>query len=170
MNGKDRPQKRRKSRPRVKSCGVILFRRADAGRLEFLLMKHPRRLDLPKGRMDPGETELQCALREMEEETGIPRSAVRLDDAFRFEEVYYPRLKRFGGVKVEKTLVMFLGWLETEHPVTVTEHHDHAWVPWNPPHDLQAETINPLLAAVAAHFESPALQVDGAPDGAADGA
>ena len=73
----------------LKSCGVILFRKEPV--LSFLLMKHPDRWDLPKGHVDEGETELECALREMEEETGIPRSAVRLDDAFRFAETYSPR-------------------------------------------------------------------------------
>ncbi len=52
----------------VKSCGIIVFKRDP---LEFLLMRHPTRWDLPKGHVDPGETDLECALRELEEETGI---------------------------------------------------------------------------------------------------
>lgn len=138
-----------KSIAKKRSCGVILFRRQPE--LEFLLMKHPNRLDLPKGHVDPGETDLECALREMEEETGLPRSAVRIDDGFRFEEQYFPPYKRYGK-PVEKTLVIFLGWLTEDRPIIVTEHDGHEWLPWNPPHELQEQTINPLLAAIAEHF------------------
>ena len=91
----------------LKSCGVILFRREPE--LSFLLMKHPDRWDLPKGHVDEGETELECALREMEEETGIPRSAVRIDDKFRFSEVYYPVDQRYPVEKIEKTLIHLFG-------------------------------------------------------------
>ncbi len=140
----------KKRRRKVKSCGVILFRRQPE--LEFLLMIHPKRLDLPKGHVDPGETDLECALREMEEETGVPRSAVKIEERFRFEEIYFPPDKRYGR-PVEKTLVIFLGWLLEDRPIIVTEHDDYKWFPWNPPHDLQKKTINPVLAAIEEHFD-----------------
>jgi 8-oxo-dGTP pyrophosphatase MutT (NUDIX family) len=134
----------------LKSCGVILFRREPA--LSFLLMKHATRWDLPKGHVDEGETELECALREMEEETGLSRDVVQLDKTFRFAEVYYPVYKRYPGEKIEKTLVIFLGWLESDLPITLTEHAGCEWLPWNPPHRIQTNTIDPLLEAVEEHF------------------
>jgi 8-oxo-dGTP pyrophosphatase MutT (NUDIX family) len=134
----------------LKSCGVILFRREPE--LSFLLMKHATRWDLPKGHVDEGETELECALREMEEETGLSRDVVQLDKTFRFAEVYYPVYKRYPGEKIEKTLVIFLGWLESDLPITLTEHAGSEWLPWNPPHRIQTNTIDPLLEAVEEHF------------------
>jgi bis(5'-nucleosidyl)-tetraphosphatase len=134
----------------LKSCGVILFRREP--QLSFLLMKHPDRWDLPKGHVDEGESELACALREMEEETAIPREVVRLETHFRFEEVYYPTYKRYPGEKIEKKLVIFLGWLEIDRPIALTEHAGYEWLPWNPPHHIQKNTIDPLLAEVARYF------------------
>ena len=137
---------------RLKSCGVILFRREPV--LSFLLMKHADRWDLPKGHVDAGETDLDCALREMEEETGLSRDRVRLDKSFRFAEIYYPTYKRYPGEQIEKTLVIFLGWLETDQPITLSEHAGCEWLPWNPPHRIQQNTIDPLLAAVEQHFHS----------------
>jgi bis(5'-nucleosidyl)-tetraphosphatase len=32
--------------------------------------------------------------------------------------------------------------------IKLTEHPDFAWVKWNPPHRIQSQTIDPLLAAV----------------------
>lgn len=135
---------------RVKSCGVLLFRRQPE--LSFLLMKHTHRFDLPKGHVEEGETELQCALRETWEETGIPCDRVSLDPDFRFEETYFPVEPRFGTERVEKTLVIFLGWVEGSEPIAVTEHQGHEWRAWSPPHKIQKYTLNPLLSLVEAHF------------------
>jgi 8-oxo-dGTP pyrophosphatase MutT (NUDIX family) len=137
---------------KTRSCGVILFK--EKPHRKFLLMKHPHRFDLPKGHVDPGETDEECALREMWEETGIPRDAVRLDPNFRFEEVYYPVEPRFGSEKVEKTLVIFLGWLDRDHPIKLTEHTGYEWWMWRPPHHIQKYTIDPLLAKLDEYFRT----------------
>lgn len=133
----------------VMSCGVILFRREPE--LSFLLLKHPHRYDLPKGHVEDGETELQCALRELHEESGVAPADVEIDPDFRFPHTYYPVEKRFGGV-VEKTVVIYLGWLTKDTPIRVTEHGDHAWLPWRPPHKIDPRTVDQVLAAVEAHF------------------
>ena len=135
---------------RVKSCGVLLFRRQPE--LSFLLMKHSHRFDLPKGHVEEGETELECALRETWEETGIPMDRVSLDPHFRFEETYFPIEPRFGTERVEKTLVIFLGWVEGSDSIRVTEHQGHEWRLWRLPHKIQKYTLNPLLSLVEAHF------------------
>lgn len=136
----------------VRSCGVILFK--EKPHRTFLLMKHPHRFDLPKGHVEAGETDEQCALREMWEETGISPEAVRLDPNFRFEETYYPVEPRFGSTKVEKTLVIFLGWIEGDQPIKLTEHTGYEWWMWRPPHTIQKYTIDPLLAKVDEFFKT----------------
>lgn len=135
--------------PEVKSCGVLLVQGDPVER--FLLMKHHDRWDLPKGHVDPGETELQCALREMEEETGIARELVSLDPGFRFTQRYYVEGPRTNWERKLKELVIFLGRLDSDAAITVTEHIDYAWFDWNPPHSIQERAIDPLLRAVEEH-------------------
>lgn len=127
----------------IKSCGVFVMRTQP--QLSFLLMQKPTRYDLPKGHIEPGEDELGCALRELYEETGIKASALHLDEAFRFTTIYQIRSKRFGNETVEKTLVMFLGWLKRDVKIKLSEHKGYSWVEWNPPHLIQEKTIDPIL-------------------------
>jgi len=134
------------------SCGFLILRGQPVD--SFLLMKHPRRWDLPKGHLDEGETELQCALRELEEETGIPSDAVQIDPAFQFENRYMVNQKRYGGKGlIEKRLLIFLGFLLKPVPIVVTEHDDYRWFDWSPPHRIQEWTIDPLLHAVQRHLQ-----------------
>jgi bis(5'-nucleosidyl)-tetraphosphatase len=137
--------------PEVKSCGVLLVRGEPIDR--FLLMKHHDRWDLPKGHVDPGETELHCALREMEEETGIPRELVSIDPEFRFAHRYHVQGPRTNWEKKLKELVIFLGRLPRDMEITVTEHIDFAWFDWDPPHAIQERTIDPLLRALEEHLQ-----------------
>ena len=136
--------------PKVRSCGVLLYK--DAPQRMILLMRHIDRWDLPKGHVDPGEDDLTCALREAEEETGIPREQIELDPSFCFSEIYYPRYKRFNYQQVEKTLVIFLGRVPADTEIVPTEHPDFQWLPWDPPHHIQKFTIDPLLAALQEHW------------------
>jgi 8-oxo-dGTP pyrophosphatase MutT (NUDIX family) len=53
--------------------GVVLRRGDDARRPEVLVVHRPHRGDwtLPKGKLEPGETPEEAAVREVEEETGL---------------------------------------------------------------------------------------------------
>jgi len=135
--------------PPPRSCGIILVSGNPIS--SFLLMRHADRWDLPKGHVDPGETDLECALREMEEETGITRDRVQVDPTFRYEQQYEVAGSRYGGQETDrvlKTLVLFLGHVSTEYEITTTEHAGSRWFPWSPPHSIQARAIDPMLHAL----------------------
>ncbi|MGH2991579.1 MAG: NUDIX hydrolase [Solirubrobacterales bacterium] len=57
----------------VRAAGGVVSRRGDGGRPEVLLVHRPRYDDwtFPKGKLEPGETHEQAAVREVEEETGL---------------------------------------------------------------------------------------------------
>ena len=59
--------------PMVAAAGGVVWRLGVAGDVEVLLVHRPKYHDwsLPKGKRDPGETDEQCALREVAEETGL---------------------------------------------------------------------------------------------------
>lgn len=136
----------------LKSCGVLIVRGEPVQ--QFLLMRHADRWDLPKGHVDPGETDRECALRELVEETGIAERDLVLDPDFRFQQQYLVCNQRTGGEPRLKTLVVFLGRLAREVPIVVTEHLGYEWFDWEPPHAIQAQTIDPLLACLAEHLQS----------------
>jgi 8-oxo-dGTP pyrophosphatase MutT (NUDIX family) len=136
----------------IQSCGFLVYREQPT--LSFLLMRHSTRWDLPKGHVDPGETELQCALRELAEETGIDESAVLVDQNFRVELTYNVNLPKYNFQEKQKSLIIFLAkLLEPGCPIKVSEHETYRWFDWNPPHDIQAKTINPVLQAVERHWD-----------------
>jgi 8-oxo-dGTP pyrophosphatase MutT (NUDIX family) len=142
---------------KLKSCGVIVMRTKP--QLSFLLMQHPDRYDLPKGHIEAGETEWDCALRELYEETGIEASNLHLDEAFRFTITYQTRYKRFADETIDKTLVIFLGWLQQEVNIKLTEHDSYTWVEWNPPHAIQKKTIDPLLEQLEQYFQESKFKI-----------
>jgi 8-oxo-dGTP diphosphatase len=59
--------------PLVRAGGGVVWRCGSTGETEVLLVHRPRYADwsLPKGKRDPGESDEQCALREVAEETGL---------------------------------------------------------------------------------------------------
>lgn len=59
---------------RVVAAGGLVWRPSDSSEgFDVLLVHRPKYDDwsLPKGKADPGEEEIACALREVEEETGV---------------------------------------------------------------------------------------------------
>ena len=57
----------------VRAGGGVVWRRGQGGGVEIVLVHRPAYDDwsFPKGKLHPGETEAQAALREVEEETGL---------------------------------------------------------------------------------------------------
>lgn len=133
----------------VRAAGFLLFCRPDQ---RFLLMRHRNRWDLPKGHAEPGESFLETALRETEEETGIAREQIVVEPDFQFDLTYPVTYKRTGDAVFTKQLRIFLGWLDRQPPLKLTEHLSANWFDWNPPHRIQETTIDPLLAEVDSHF------------------
>ncbi len=71
------------------SCGAVIARMTDAGR-EILLIRHANggHWAFPKGHVEANETEVETALREIREETGL---SVTLDTGFRAVVTYSPK-------------------------------------------------------------------------------
>ena len=123
---------------KTRSCGAVIYRKLQ-GRILFLLLKHTNgnHWSLAKGHTESGETELQTALREIDEETGL---SVKLKQGFREAIRYNPT----SGI--EKTVVFFLAkargkklnlqkseisngvWLELEDSLKLISHKDTAEV------------------------------------------
>jgi len=86
---------------REKSCGAVLFTQ-ESGEVKFLLCRHlGGHYGFPKGHVEPGESEIETALREIYEEVGL---LPELMEDFR-EETEYP-VSAGGPIK---TVVWFLG-------------------------------------------------------------
>lgn len=91
---------------REKSCGALVYRKKQ-DKYELLLIKHRYggHWSFPKGHVEQGENELQTALREIKEETGLD---VNLREGFRQSVEYYPK------PHVKKQVVYFLGYPEND--------------------------------------------------------
>lgn len=104
-----------------KSCGAVIFRKAEGWNV--LLIRHTkgRHISFPKGHVEPGETESQTAEREIREETGLH---VRVDRRFRAENRYNIR------PDIQKLVVIFAALTEQAQIVPQPEEIAEAfWLP-----------------------------------------
>ena len=93
-----------------KSCGGVVFTRRGEKILYVIIRHRSGHCGLPKGHMEPGETEQQTALREIQEEAGL---RCRLLEGFR-EQEQYPLPGKSGTVK---QVVYFLAEFVDQVPV-----------------------------------------------------
>ena len=88
-----------------KSCGAIVYRK-NRSQIELLLIKTRSggHWSFPKGHVEGQETEIQTALREVKEETGLD---INIQKGFRQMVEYYPK------PNIRKQVVYFLGEAKT---------------------------------------------------------
>ncbi len=104
-----------------KSCGAIVYRKFH-GNTEILLIKHINsgHWSFPKGHVENGETEVETALREIKEETGID---VIIDPTFRETVSYSPKKD------TQKVVVYFIGKAKNyDYVRQIEEIADIKWV------------------------------------------
>jgi 8-oxo-dGTP diphosphatase len=103
----------------VKAAGGVVWRRGPGG-VEVALVHRPRYDDwsLPKGKLDPGESWEEAALREVEEEIGLRCSLGRelppigyADRKGRYKVVRYWMMKPEGGEFTPNDEVDEVRWL-----------------------------------------------------------
>lgn len=110
---------------KILSAGVVVLN-GDRDRYRYLLLRAYNYWDFPKGVVEPGETPLEAAIREVEEETGL------VDLQFRWGEVYREKQPYNHGRKVARYYI-------AEAPTTRIsllvnpllgrpEHSDYRWV------------------------------------------
>jgi bis(5'-nucleosidyl)-tetraphosphatase len=104
-----------------RSAGIVIFH-PDSPR-RYLLLDYGKHWDFPKGHLEKKETDLQAAIRELQEETGI--ADPRIIPGFAHEiRYFFKRGKRVIG----KSVIFFLG----ESPQTKIklshEHVDYAFL------------------------------------------
>jgi bis(5'-nucleosidyl)-tetraphosphatase len=105
------------------SAGVVLYTSTPR---EYLLLHYPSgHWDFPKGHLEKGETEVQAALREVQEETGI--KAVDLASDFKHSFEYYYKRDRDT---IHKRVTYFLGRVPHREVKVSHEHQGFVWLPF----------------------------------------
>lgn len=110
-----------------KSCGVVVYCHAAEGSpRHYLLLHYPNgHWDFAKGHVEQGEGQMEAALRELQEETGIRR--VQLHEGFRhvFDYWYYRETGRS-----HKEVTFFLGRAPNRKVTLSHEHRGYVWLPY----------------------------------------
>ncbi|MDD2806986.1 MAG: NUDIX domain-containing protein [Patescibacteria group bacterium] len=112
---------------REKTIGIVVFRREGQG-IRYLLLHHGGSYwNFPKGRQEAGETEIESALRELHEETGI--TDIKIVDGFKEEYDYDFDSEIINGVREKKykTAIFFLGEVASAEITISSEHIDSGW-------------------------------------------
>lgn len=106
-----------------RSSGVVLYHGLPR---HYLLLHYPSgHWDFPKGHVEKSETDLQAALREVEEETGI--RDVEIHQGFQHAfDYHYKRDKAL----CHKTVTYFVGRVASRDVRLSHEHQGFVWLPY----------------------------------------
>ncbi|PHJ25524.1 bis(5 -nucleosyl)-tetraphosphatase [Cystoisospora suis] len=122
--------------PEVRAAGLLIYRVGGEARaakpnhggsgVEFLMMKaayKPFHWTPPKGHVDEGESDLQTAVRETYEESGLSEKDFVLDRGFK------RRLRYLANGKIKETVYFLARVINSSATVNLSEEHTEArWV------------------------------------------
>jgi len=111
----------------VFSAGIIVFYKSDAT-IEYLLLHYEPsgHWDFPKGKIEPGETKQEAALRELKEETGLQADIIP-----GFEQTITYHFKDYESSELaHKTVYFFVGQALHQNVTLSYEHKGHTWLPY----------------------------------------
>ena len=124
----------------VKAAGAVVFRRTPRGP-RYLLLRAFKNWDFPKGLVDTGENQLDCAKREVAEETGLTDLDYPFGEEFRETLPYAAnKVARYYLAETEQVEIVLPVSPELGRP----EHHEYRWASF----DEAEELLPPRLAAV----------------------
>ncbi|NHV97179.1 MAG: NUDIX domain-containing protein [Thaumarchaeota archaeon] len=107
-----------------RSAGAIVVHRSDS-MIEYLILHYPAgHWDFPKGNVEKGESELDAAIREIGEETGL--TDLKFINGFKKMIQYYYRK---GDQLVKKTVTFYLAESKTKDVKISFEHQGYVWLP-----------------------------------------
>jgi 8-oxo-dGTP diphosphatase len=117
----------------VRAAGGVVWRRSDSGPVRVLVVHRPRYDDwsLPKGKADDGESDADCALREVWEETGLtcvlgpelPATRYR-DNKGRDKVVRYWAMEPVSGAFTPNSEIDEIRWLPVKEALPLLS-YDH---------------------------------------------
>lgn len=139
--------------PDLVARGFVVYR-WDGGGVSYLALRNARHggIGLPKGHARPGEAELQTALRETEEETGL--AAADLD-----VNLFFRRRIRYRVKARDKDVVYLLARARRAEVRLSPEHSEHAWLPFDALVEAVGhENLRQVVRDAAAFVKDPALR------------
>lgn len=105
------------------SSGIVVCRKIGSNTEFLLLERREGFLDFPKGHIEPGESEIEAAIREVKEETGLSLEPV---DDFRYVQTYWYTVSKG---KIQKSVIMFLSVVPGDSEVNIShEHKGYRWL------------------------------------------
>ena len=106
------------------SAGIVTYIQ-NGSTIEYLLLHYPNGYwDLPKGKIEKGESKEEAALRELYEETGL---SAHIKPGFETELSYFFKQ---GGEPVHKDVYFFVGETNKKEIRLSPEHVGYVWLPF----------------------------------------
>ena len=125
------------------SAGIVLVRKDEE--YKFLLLRAGDQWEFPKGRIEGKETLLETAIRETEEETGIPkdqfsfdwgRKSIKTEPYKKGTKVAFFFLARTDADKIE---------IPFNEQIGRKEHEEYKWISYNEAKSMLNKRLNKVL-------------------------
>ncbi len=128
-----------------RSYGIVPLKKEALSWQVFLVCHQSGHWSLPKGRAEPGETALECAKRELFEETGLTVRSLLVAE---------PRIERYQFVRndrlVDKIVEYFIAEVEGSFHLQLSEIKEARWEPLESAfHLVTYPQMKELLSSVA---------------------